>query len=474
MKYHKYQYHKSELETTETTRLQFEHYCHQMDSFRVVLPPNLSADSISAVLQHVNSEQDHLVYGYGRQCHKHIPHNQLVIVTCLYYYFQLDTFCICDSFDQMNVRHGLKSTILSGLHSYGFKHPILLQHHVIVPLLNRHSIIMQTPSKTGATSALLIAALQILDLNEPQCQVLILTSRGVRTRLFVKSTLNALGKDLTFTSDNIESDAFYTEHSKAVMNDVQIITGTPDRLIDLVCNKDLKLNKLKLMALDSTDDIFSTGHSDQLYKIIPWVPLDAQIVLCCGPRLTKELQQFKDTCMRNPIQILAEKRIFKQFYVAVEMDYKLATLSDVLEAIDLYNQRIIIYCNTNRKVNWLMDKCKSADNVLAMHGDITSAQRERNLKTFKSNSGGILVATDTLLGCGEMGGYDLLINYDFPRNKEEYERRTGMYGVTNGARVVISFICDAEEPKLRIVEDLYDTTIKELPQDIASIFKEST
>merc|ERR1712083_337808 len=132
--------------------------------------------------------------------------------------------------------------------------------------------------------------------------------------------------------------------------------------------------------------------------------------------------------MRDPVRILVKKESvtldgIKQFYVAVEQEnWKLDTLCDLYETLSI--TQAIIYCNTRRKVDWVTDKMQQRDfTVSSMHGDTTAEERNLILKEFRSGSSRVLITTDLLARGIDVQQVSLVINYDLPRNKENYIHR---------------------------------------------------
>jgi translation initiation factor 4A len=188
-----------------------------------------------------------------------------------------------------------------------------------------------------------------------------------------------------------------------------------------------------------------------------------------------EILQLTIRFMRKPVRILVKKEELtldgiKQYHVGVEEEHhKFGTLSDLYETVTI--TQAIIYCNTRRKVNWLTDQMKQNDfTVSAMHGDMTQQDRELIMKQFRSGSTRVLITTDLLARGIDVHQVSLVINYDLPKNKENYIHRIGRSGRFGRKGVAINFVTDEDTEVLKDLEKFYNTQIEPLPHDVSEIY----
>eukprot|EP01084_Bolivina_argentea_P207586 354144_1 len=375
---------------------------------------------------------------------------------------------VVESFDHMNLREDL----LRGIYAYGFEKPSAIQQRGIIPVIQKRDTIAQAQSGTGKTATFSIAALQRLDLNEPQCQVLVLAPTRELAQQIHK-VMKSLGTYLEVTTRACVGGTAVREDIQQLANGVQIVVGTPGRVNDMISRGALRLKALKLFCLDEADEMLSRGFKEQIYDCFQYLPSEVQVALFSAT-MPNEILQLTERFMRNPVRILVKKEELtldgiKQYYVAVEKeDYKLATLYDLYESLTI--TQAIIYCNTRRKVMWLTDKMKQHDfTVSAMHGDMYQKERELIMKEFRSGSTRVLITTDLLARGIDVYTVSLVINYDLPMNRENYIHRIGRSGRYGRKGVAINFVCDEDEPTLRDIETFYNTKIDELPMEVDSI-----
>jgi translation initiation factor 4A len=254
---------------------------------------------------------------------------------------------------------------------------------------------------------------------------------------------------------------------------VQIVVGTPGRVYDMINRGALNLSKVKSFVLDEADEMLSRGFKDQIYDVFQHLPSKVQVCLFSAT-MPEDILAITSRFMRDPVRILVKRdeltlEGIKQFYVSVDKEeWKLDTLCDLYETLTI--TQAIIYCNTRRKVDWLTDKMTQRDfTVSAMHGDMTQGEREMILKEFRSGSSRVLVTTDLLARGIDVQQVSLVINYDLPSNRENYIHRIGRSGRFGRKGVAINFVTQDDVRMLRELEDFYNTTVEEMPMNVADL-----
>merc|ERR1712003_425252 len=159
----------------------------------------------------------------------------------------------------------------------------------------------------------------------------------------------------------------------------------------------------------------------------------------------------------------------RQFYIGIEKEgWKLDTLCDLYETLTI--TQAIIYCNTRRKVDYLCDKMSERDfTVSTMHADMDQSERSLVMREFRSGSSRVLISTDLLARGIDVQQVSLVINYDLPRNVENYLHRIGRSGRFGRKGVAINFVTNADVRKMKEIERHYSTQIEEMPMDIADL-----
>jgi len=285
--------------------------------------------------------------------------------------------------------------------------------------------------------------------------------------------LNALGDYMSVTCHACVGGTLVKEDMAILRKGAQIVVGTPGRVNDMINRNALRLEKLRIFILDEADEMLSRGFKDQIYDVFQYLPSEVQVCLFSAT-MPNEILNITKRFMRKPVKILVKKEQLtldgiKQFYVAVEKEeWKLDTLCDLYETLTI--TQAIIYCNTRRKVEWLMEKMTQRDfTVSAMHGEMEMRDRQLIMKEFRSGSSRVLITTDLLARGIDVQQVSLVINYDLPTNRENYIHRIGRSGRFGRKGVAINFVTQEDVRSLREIEQFYNTQIEEMPMDVSEL-----
>jgi len=333
-------------------------------------------------------------------------------------------------------------------------------------------IIAQAQSGTGKTATFAVGILQMLDPATQQCQALILAPTRELAQQIVK-VIVAISDFMDVKVHACVGGTAVRDDIRTLQNGVQVVVGTPGRVHDMINRRALRLDHMKIFALDEADEMLSRGFKDQIYEIFKFLPENVQ---CCLFSATMPLDILEITTrfMRDPIRILVKRdeltlEGIKQFYIAVEREeWKLDTLCDLYETLTI--TQAIIYCNTRRKVDWLTDRMTQKDfTVSSMHGDMDQRERDIIMREFRSGSSRVLITTDLLARGIDVQQVSLVINFDLPTNRENYIHRIGRSGRFGRKGVAINFLTQPDVRFLRDIEQFYNTQIEEMPMNVADL-----
>lgn len=373
-----------------------------------------------------------------------------------------------DIFDNMN----LTENLLRGIYAYGFEKPSAIQQRAIVPLTTGRDIIAQAQSGTGKTATFTIGILQQLDFNLSDCQALILAPTRELAQQIQKVVL-ALGDYLNVRCHACIGGTRVRDDINKLQNGVHVVVGTPGRVYDMLCRRVLRPDHIKVFILDEADEMLSRGFKDQIYDIYQALPPRVQVGLFSAT-LPPEALEITRRFMNDPVRILVKRdeltlEGIRQFYVAVEREeWKLDTLCDLYDTLNI--TQAIIFCNTRRKVDWLTDKMRAREfTVSSTHGDLDPREREIILNEFRTGSSRVLITTDLLARGIDVQQVSLVINYDLPRNLENYIHRIGRSGRFGRKGVAINFVTNDDTRTMRELEQFYNTSIEEMPANVADL-----
>jgi len=351
--------------------------------------------------------------------------------------------------------------------------PFNIQQRAIRPIaiVQGRDVIAQSQSGTGKTAVFSIASLQILNerVRQDAPQVLILSpTRELAEQ--TKRVVASLGDFMNVRSHACIGGKSLGNDLKELEKGVQIISGTPGRVFDLIRRRNLHTSHLKCLIVDEADEMLNKGFKEQIYDIYRFLPPSTQVVLVSAT-LPVEVLDMTRKFMTDPVKVLVKRdeltlEGIKQFFVAVEKEeWKFDTLCDLYDTLTI--TQAVIFCNTRQKVDWLANKMKEVNfTVSAMHGDMDQKTRDEVMDEFRSGSSRVLIATD-LWGRGiDVQQVSLVICYDLPNNRELYIHRIGRSGRFGRKGVAINFVTSDDIRILRDIEQYYSTQIDEMPMNI--------
>ncbi|XP_069776175.1 eukaryotic initiation factor 4A-II-like [Narcine bancroftii] len=376
---------------------------------------------------------------------------------------------IVDNFDDMNLRENL----LRGIYAYGFEKPSAIQQRAILPCIREYDVIAQAQSGTGKTATFAISILQQLDVGMKETQALVLAPTR-ELALQIQKVIVALGDYMGGTCFScIGGTSIRSDMQKFQLEAPHIVVGTPGRVFDMMSRQHLSTRYIKMFVLDEADEMLSRGFKDQIYEIFQKLNTSIQVVLLSATMPSDVLEVTKKF-MRDPIRILVKKEELtlegiRQFYINVEREeWKLDTLCDLYETLTI--TQAVIFINTRRKVDWLTEKMLARDfTVSALHGDMEQKERDLIMREFRSGSSRVLITTDLLARGIDVQQVSLVINYDLPSNRENYIHRIGRGGRFGRKGVAINLITEEDRRTLRDIESFYNTTVDEMPMNVADL-----
>lgn len=373
-------------------------------------------------------------------------------------------------FDDM----GLKEELLRGVYSHGFEAPSSIQQKGIVAVAKGLDVIGQAQSGTGKTATFAIGSLNKIDpgLQELQCVVLSPTHELAEQTHRVYKSLSSYMKlniALVIGGSNLK------DCIEMLLSKPQIIIGTPGRIIDLLISRNIqKTNHINIIVIDEADEMLSHGFQNQIKTMITSIPKEAQVCLFSAT-MPNEMLELTEQFIPNPYRILVKNEELtlegiRQYYIYVDKEnFKYSVLYDLYNTITVTQS--IIYCNTRKKVEQLKQDIEKDDySASCIHSDMTGKERSRIMSEFISGSSRLLISTDLLARGIDIQQVSLVINYDLPKNNENYIHRIGRSGRFGRKGIAINFITRFDINQLHAIEKYYNTQIEEMPADIQNLF----
>lgn len=353
-------------------------------------------------------------------------------------------------FNELN----LSEELLKAIEKMGFENPSPIQEQSIPVLLEGKDVIAQAQTGTGKTASFGIPLVEMVT-DEKYVQGLVL----VPTRELAKQVSDELGKLAKYKKfisiTSIYGGADMRRQIKDLKGGVNIVVGTPGRLMDHMRRKTLKLNNLKFLVLDEADEMFDMGFRDDMKTIIDETNADRQTCFFSAT-MGNDITEFSKMYQTNPEKIIIKKEELtvsniKQYYLEMTGNMKTEILNRLL---NIYNPKLsIVFCNTKRMVDKLvMDLTKKGYNVDALHGDLKQNQRDHVMKRFRNSTIDVLIATDIAARGLDVEDVDIVVNYDLPQQNDYYVHRIGRTARAGREGLSFTFLVDRDYHKLSQIE----------------------
>lgn len=350
---------------------------------------------------------------------------------------------------------GVSKPFLQTLSQAGIVNPTPIQERAIPILLSRKDMIAQAQTGTGKTLAFLLPILEKIIPNTPYVQALIVTPTR-ELALQITEEVNKLISRL----DGVDVLAVYggqdvEKQLKKLKNHVQIVVGTPGRLLDHLKRETLSLRKVSTLVLDEADQMLHIGFLDEVETIVKETPSSRQTCLFSAT-IPAEVRKLAQKYMKEPEYIQIEKKqgpalSVKQMAIHTIDRAKQATLITLIETHRPY--LAVIFCRTKRRVSKLYDALKAHGfSCDELHGDISQGKREQVMKRFRNGEIQLLIATDVAARGLDVEGVTHVFNYDIPQDAESYVHRIGRTGRAGMKGLAITLYSSPDRPILDMIE----------------------
>lgn len=371
---------------------------------------------------------------------------------------------------------GFEQELMEGMMSMGFKAPTPIQEQAIPIILSNKDIIACAQTGTGKTAAYLLPVInKIIKRGHGSINTLII----VPTRELAVQIDEAIRAFTYFT--NLSSIAvyggndgvMYEQEKRSFREGVDIIVGTPGRLLSHISQGYLKFDTLQHLILDEADRMLDMGFSDDISRIISYLPENRQSLLFSAT-MPGKIRAIAKKILKDPDQInialsKPAEGVTQGVYILFDAQ-KMPLLRTILNGRDI--KSILIFSSTKEKVKQLeMELKRLKYNVAAIHSDLEQIQRKAVLRSFSNRELQILVATDILSRGIDIDNIGLVINYDVPGDAEDYIHRVGRTARADTKGEAITFVGLNDQRKLMSIEELIEGEINRLkvPDELGEV-----
>lgn len=356
----------------------------------------------------------------------------------------------------------LNSEVLKAISAMGFEEPTPIQAKTIPVLVSGRDVVAQAQTGTGKTAAFGIPLVEMLDRTSFGVQAIILTPTR-ELAIQVAEEMNKLGKFKKISALPIYGGTSIERQIKALKKGVQVVVGTPGRVIDHIQRGTLKLKDVKVVVLDEADEMLDMGFVDDITTILKETPDERQTLLFSAT-MPEEILRISKRYMKTPEKIkialdsLTAPKINQIFY-EVRSAEKTEALCRLIDAED--SDLFLVFCHTKKEVDEVASSLRLRGyEAEAIHGDFSQSQRDSVMKKFRESKIDVLVATDVAARGIDISNISHVVNYSIPQNPESYVHRIGRTGRAGREGVAITFVTPHEEKQLRIIQAVSKAKIK--------------
>jgi superfamily II DNA/RNA helicase len=366
----------------------------------------------------------------------------------------------------------LAAPILKAVNLCGYTTPTPVQAQAIPQVLAGHDLIATAQTGTGKTAAFVLPALQRLSVPSKSTgrskgpRVLVLTpTRELANQ--ITTAVSTYGKFMRIRSGVILGGMPYFEQQRLLSQPVDLIVATPGRLMDHMERGRIDFSRLEVLILDEADRMLDMGFSEAVDTIAAATPASRQTLLFTATMDTT-MAKLAQRLLKEPVRVeIAGKKttletIEQRLHAADDMQHKNRLLKHLIS--DKGMTKAIIFSGTKRNADQLSrELAAQGHSTAALHGDMSQNARNRTIMNMRRGKVRLLVATDVAARGIDVAGITHVINYDLPKNAEDYVHRIGRTGRAGASGIAISFASSKEVDSLRSIERFIGQSI---PQQV--------
>lgn len=361
---------------------------------------------------------------------------------------------------------GISEEILKAVEDMGYTQPSTIQSQSIPLLLEGKDVIGQAQTGTGKTASFGIPIIDLVDPNIKRPQALILCP----TRELAVQVEGEIVK-LSKYKRGISSTCIYGGESidrqiKSLKRGVQIVVGTPGRIMDHMDRRTLNLSEVRMIVLDEADEMLDMGFRDDIETILSSMPEERQTVFFSAT-MPKPILDLTRKYQDNPeiVKVLRKELTVEnisQAYYEVRPSLRIELMARLMDINQF--KLSVVFCNTKRATDEVTEALISKGIMAeALHGDLSQAQRTKVMNKFRKGTCSVLVATDVAARGIDVDDVEAVFNYDLPLDEENYVHRIGRTGRAGKSGMALSFVTGRKDTyRLRDLEKFIKTTISKM------------
>ena len=360
---------------------------------------------------------------------------------------------------------GLDDKILKALRDLGYERPSPIQAETIPALLAGHDVVGLAQTGTGKTAAFALPILERLEPRAKHVQALVLAPTR-ELALQVAEAFETYAAHLRVRLLAVYGGQGYGVQLSALARGVDVVVGTPGRVMDHLDRGTLDLTQLQYLVLDEADEMLNMGFAEDVEKILADTPDDKQVALFSAT-MPHAIRKLASTYLTDPVEVQVKGKTatatnVTHRYTIVSYPQKVDALTRILEVENF--DGMIVFVRTKNETETVAEKLRARGiSAAAINGDLPQAARERTINQLKAAKLDVLVATDVAARGLDVERISHVINFDIPTDTESYVHRIGRTGRAGRSGDAISFVTPRERHLLRAIERATGQELTHMP-----------
>jgi superfamily II DNA/RNA helicase len=322
-----------------------------------------------------------------------------------------------------------ESSLQEGLDAMGFDTPTPIQEMAIPVILTGKDLIACAQTGTGKTAAFVLPILNKITKSGTSTLNTLILAPTRELAIQIDQQIQGFSYFLGVSSVPIYGGGdgiVWDQQKRALETGAEIVVATPGRLIALLAGGKIDLSTLEHLVLDEADRMMDMGFSDDILKIVNYLPQNRQTILFSAT-MPPKIRQFSMKILNKPEEIsIAIGKTASGVTQSMYSVYDTQKEELVRHILSQKNyEAVIIFCSTKDKVKALHKALRKSFDIEAFHSDLEQVEREKIMSAFKNRKVKILVGTDIISRGIDVVGIELVINYDTPGDPEDYVHRVG-------------------------------------------------
>lgn len=348
---------------------------------------------------------------------------------------------------------GLSGDVRAALDALGYEEPTPIQAEAIPVLLAGKDVVGRAATGTGKTAAFALPLVERVEREAPGVQALVLAP----TRELAVQVAEAIHR---YGARRVRVLAVYGGQSidrqiRELKRGVDVVVGTPGRILDHIRRRTLKLDVVRYVVLDEADEMLDMGFIEDIETILEETPSERQTALFSAT-FPPRIEELTERHLRDPVRITVrapklETPLVRQVAYVVPRPYKLEALGRILDLEAPTSA--IVFCRTRNEVDQLTEALSVRGyHPEALHGGLNQSQRDRVMGRFRQGTADLLVATDVAARGLDVEHVSHVVNYDIPQTPEAYVHRIGRTGRAGREGTAVTLVQPREQGLLRAIE----------------------